>query len=82
MQTGIFVIGMNLHGKLFPWEDELYKQGNARASLQPAPFPVGRKPAPRFAERAPREGAGGKSARISREPDLPNRFASRRRAVK
>jgi hypothetical protein len=33
MLAGIFVIRVNLHRKLIPREDELYKQGNARTSL-------------------------------------------------
>src|SRR5260370_21404507 len=51
MLAGVLIIRVNLHGKLVLREDELYKQGNARASLQAVSLPFSRKPTPGFAER-------------------------------
>jgi len=55
MLAGIFVIRVNLHGKLFLREDELYQQRDARAGLQPMTFPFGGKALPGFAEGTARE---------------------------
>src|SRR5690242_219092 len=78
---GVSVVRMNLHGKIFFGEDELYEKRNARTRLQPKTLPCRGKAGPAFPEGAAGQWTRGKSTLIAREPNLADGIGSGRGAV-